>query len=437
MNIIKKLFVLVLSGAAWFQKRTKPVKLGIIVVILCMIFLGYQKITKKTSQPQYQTSRVEKGNIIVSIPTSGNVSTSNYATVTTESSGVVKKVYVKNGDSVKSGDPIAEIDLDMIGRQRESQALASYQSSKNSLENAKISLYTLQSTLFTKWKTFTDLAENSTYKNSDGSPNTENRTLPQFISTNDDWLAIEAQYKNQQNVIAQAQASTNSSWLSYQQTSPIIYAPISGTITGMSLQVGSVLTSQTNSSGTSTSQRIASIRTDTTPTITINLTEIDAPKIKAGNKATVTLDAFPGKTFTGQVVSIDSAGSESSGVTTYPAVIKLDTDVSDIFSNMSAETNIITQMKDNILLVPVSAIQTQNDSTYVRILKNGQIQQVPVETGISSDTQTEIVSGISEGDIVVTSITTTSNGTGTQRTQSIFSGGFGGTRSSGTVRIAR
>lgn len=411
----------------WFSKRSLLVKIIIILAIILLSWFAIPKLFKaKSQQPQYQTAQAEKGTLIVSVTASGQVSAANSATIDTQASGVVSKIYVENGQKVKAGDKIAEVDLDLVGKQRASQALASYQSAKNSLETAKINYYTLQSDMLTKWKTYMDIAQSSTYQNSDGSPKTDTRQLPQFMATDDDWLATEAKYKNQDNVVKQTQTALNSSWLSYQQSSPTIYAPISGTVTGLSLQVGSVLTSQSNTSGTATAQKIASIKTDAFPTVQINLTQIDTPKVKVGNKATLTFDAFPGKTFTGKVVGIDTIGTISSGVTTYPAVIKLDTEVEGIFSNMTASASIMTQMKDDVLLVPVSSVQTQNGQSTVRVMKNGKVEIVNVETGLSSSTQVEIVSGLSEGETVITSAVSSA---GTQprsgQSQSPF-GAFGG-----------
>jgi HlyD family secretion protein len=164
--------------------------------------------------------------------------------------------------------------------------------------------------------------------------------------------------------------------------------------------------------------------------MTVNMTQIDVPKIKIGNKVTVTLDAFSGKTFTGKVISIDSVGAVSSGVTTYPTVILLDTDSADILTNMTGQANIITDVKDEALLVPVSAIKTQTDGTSsVQIMKNGVPTTVTVEAGVSSDTQTEILSGVSEGDTIVTSTVSTGAKT-TSSTSSPFSL-FGNNRGGG------
>ena len=412
-----------------FVKFSLFLKIFILALLLATGWFTFSKVRGSQSQtPKYQTAEVEKGTLTVVVSASGQVSSQNSAVVDTQASGVVKKVYVKNGQKVKSGDKIAELDLDMIGQQRSSQSFAGYQSAKNNLETAKINYYALQSDLLTNWKTFMDLAQTSLYENSDKSPNTANRQLPEFMVTNNDWLGTEAKYKQQQNVVSQALTSLNSAWISYQQSSLIIYAPISGTVTGLSLQAGSVLTAQSNSSGTATSQKIASIQTDASPIIQVGLTQVDTPKVKVGNKVTVAFDAFPGKTFTGKVISIDTIGNVASGVTSYPAYIKLDSEIPEIFSNMTASANIISQIKDNVLLVPTNAVQSQNGTSIVRVMKSGQTQEVEVETGLSSGTQYEIVSGLKEGDtILIGSInqSTTSRQQNSQ-TRSPFSGIGGG-----------
>lgn len=431
MKLLPSLFQKLLLLKNWFIKSSLLTKIICIAIIGGLGWVTYSKLAANTSKtPQYQTASVEKGTLIVSIAGSGTISSANSATVTTQTSGVVKKLFVENGQQVKSGDEIAEVDLDMDGKQRAAQALASYQGAKNSLDNANATYYSLQSTLYTQWKSYMDISQNSTYQNPDGSANTGNRVLTPFTIAQDDWLAAEAKFKNQQGTIAQAQTSVNSAWASYQQASPIIYAPITGTISGLSLQIGSVLTAQTGSSGNSTAQRIANIKTTATPTVTVTLTEVDAPKVKIGNKATITMDALPGKTYTGKVVSVDTTGTISSGVTSYPAVIKLDTGGEEVFPNMSAQANIITYVKDNALLVPSGAVQNQGNQSTVRIMQKGKPVSVNVEVGLTSATQTEILSGVSEGDTIVTSV---SNGatspSSSNQTRSVFGGGgFGGFR---------
>ncbi|MDO8461187.1 MAG: hypothetical protein Q7S38_01955, partial [bacterium] len=113
----------------------------------------------------------------------------------------------------------------------------------------------------------------------------------------------------------------------------------------------------------------------------------------------------------------------TNGVTNYLITIKLDTESPEIFPNMAATTNIIIETKSDVLLVPSAVIQTQSGQSYVRILRNRAEVQIPVEVGISGDTQTEITSGLSEGDEVITGTITNSS---SQRNGSVFGTGTGG-----------
>ncbi|MBI4064937.1 efflux RND transporter periplasmic adaptor subunit [Candidatus Gottesmanbacteria bacterium] len=430
MGFIDRVKTKLISGMEWYRKASLIKKIAMVVVIALIGWLTLSRFAGKSSgQIQYQTAQALKGTLVVSLSASGQVSSANSASVTTQTSGVISKIFVKNGDVVKSGDPIAQVDLDMNGKQRASQALASYQNAKNQLASTQVAMFSLQSTMFSKWKTYTDIAENSTYQNPDGSPNAGNRTLTPFTTVQNDWLAAEAQYANQQNVVTAAQTSVGSAWASYQQSSPTIYAPISGVISGLSLQIGSVLTSQTSSTGTSTSQRIANIKTTAAPVAVVNLSEIDVPKVQLGDKVTLTMDAFSGQTFTGKIVSIDTTGTVSSGVTTYPAYIQFDTEVNDMYPNMGVDGKIITDVKDNVIIVPNSAIKMTNGQTTVSIMKNRKVSSVDVTTGAASDSETEIVSGINEGDVVVTGSTTIGSRTSSATTSpfnALGGRGFGG-----------
>jgi multidrug efflux pump subunit AcrA (membrane-fusion protein) len=431
MNIFKK-------GMQWFMLQALWIKIGLVVVSIGILVFGANALfgTKK-SATTYQTGVVEKGTLVVAVTGSGTVSSANNTNITTQATGVVSKLYVKDGDVVKSGDKIMEIDLDLDGKQTETQALASYQSAKNNVESAKANMYSMQSAMFTNWDSFMTIAQNGTYQYEDGTPNNINRSLPEFHIANDNWLAAEAKYKLQQNIVYQTQTSLSSAWSAYQKASSTVYAPISGTVSGLALQEGSVINSNASSQNSNVSNtKIANVKTDATPIVSINLTEIDVPKITIGDKATITLDAYPDKTFTGKVVSIDTVGSITSGVSTYPTVIKLDTDTTSILPNMAVSASIITNRKNDVLMVPTSSVQQNTDGTYyVQVMKNNIPTDVAVETGLSSDTSTEILSGLAEGDTVVTA-TMKAATTSTTTTTSPFST-FGGARTGGATRIGR
>lgn len=395
---------------------------GIILVVIGVIF--WQAKVKGSAAPVYQTTAASKGTIVSSVSVSGQVATAGSIAITSQASGVIKNIFVKNGDKVTAGQNLVEILPDQQSLQRQTQAYASYLQAKTSLDSANQTLYSLQSDMFTKWNTYMTLAQSSTYQNSDLSPNVANRQLPQFMSPYDDWLNTEAKYKNQQGVIAQAQAAVNSSWAAYQGVSPIITSPVEGTVKDITLMPGMTVSTQLNSQGTAAvSQKIASVATGSNAVAQFSLSEIDVNKVKEGQKATITLDALAGQTFTGHVIGVDTTGVVASGVTNYPITIQFDSPTRQILPNMSASANIITATKDNVITVPVSAVQSSGGQSVVRVLKNGQVTQVPVETGISSDSETEIISGINEGDEIVTG---TSTGTRSTGGASPFGGGFGG-----------
>jgi macrolide-specific efflux system membrane fusion protein len=93
---------------------------------------------------------------------------------------------------------------------------------------------------------------------------------------------------------------------------------------------------------------------------------------------------------------------------------------------MTTTAKIIINRKENVLLVPSGAVQSQDGQTYVQVMVSGQPQYVPVEAGLVSDTQTEIVSGLKEGDQVVTSTISSSNSQQTGTSPFSQTSGFGG-----------
>lgn len=404
-----------LIGKKWF--------LVVIVALLTFGIFYLRSSAKNPNQTTIQTAAVERGTLVSSVTASGNISTGGSVGITTQASGVVSQVYVKNGDAVSQGQKIADILLDQTGQQKQAAAWSSYLSAQNSLNSAQAKLNSFQSSLF---------KANQAFLNDKGiaNPSDGDKSDPKYIEENADWLQAEADYKNQQGVINQSQASLSNAWLAYQQASPIITAPISGTVNGLNLTPGLPIVNQATSNNTSATSQVGTIKVGQGKLqALVNLSQVDVVSVKPGQKVTLTIDAFLDKTFTGKVASIDINGVISSGVTNYPTTIDLDTTQDNIYPNMSVTAKIITLVKPDVLLIPSGAVQTQNGTSTVRVSKNGQVSTVTVETGESSDTQTEIISGLSEGDIVITGSTASS---ATSATTSPFGGGgFGILRTGG------
>ena len=417
MNLLKRLL-------SFVTKLNVKVKIVLVVIVVFLGYLIYSRFTTSSNTPQYQTAQVTKGTLVVSLTETGSVAVSNKVSIVTQASGIVSNVYVKSGQHVNAGDKIADVTLDTAGQQRQAQAYSALISAQNNLNNANAQAYTLQNQLF---------VANQKFVNDRGitNPTDQQKADPVYIEENAAWLAAEAAYKNQGSVIAQAQANVNNTSLAYQLTSGTIVAPTAGTISDLLITKGMQIGSSNTSAGSSTNtsnQTVASIQTGNATTVQVSVSEVDAPQVKVGQQATITFDALPNKTFTGKVLGINTTGTVSSGVVTYPAIIQLDESESDILPNMSATANIISKVDDNVLLVPSSAIQTVGSASTVRVMQNGQISSVAVQTGDSSNSQTVITSGLSEGQTVVTGQLSTSTGSASPFSSTNRTGGAGGGR---------
>jgi len=175
----------------------------------------------------------------------------------------------------------------------------------------------------------------------------------------------------------------------------------------------------------------------------VTLNEIDAAKVKVGDKATMTFDAISNLSVAGQVVELDPVGTVSQGVVDYNAQVALAEANNQVKPGMSVTANIVTQADQDVIAVPNAAITTQGGSSYVLepaspltdteiasssaggIMLSAAPQLVPVTVGLSNDTETEITSGVQAGDqIIVQTVKSTTATTGSSGASSLNAGAF-------------
>ena len=134
----------------------------------------------------------------------------------------------------------------------------------------------------------------------------------------------------------------------------------------------------------------------------ISLNEVDVAKVKVGQRVTLTFDAVEDLEITGEVAEVDAIGAVSQGVVSYNVKIVFDIQDNRIKPGMSVSAAIVLSSKPDVLLAPNGAIKTQNNLTYVEALVNGAPERRTVTVGSSNDTQTEILTGLTEGEAVIT-----------------------------------
>ncbi|MCL5010822.1 MAG: HlyD family efflux transporter periplasmic adaptor subunit [Patescibacteria group bacterium] len=217
-----------------------------------------------------------------------------------------------------------------------------------------------------------------------------------------------------------------------------VRAPFTGTVAAVNVKKGDPVSSGTVIATLLTKQMVAEI----------TLNEVDVAKAKVGQKATLAFDALPDLTLAGQVAEIDSIGTVSQGVVSYTVKITFAAanNGNDIKPGMSISANIITDIKTDVLMAPNSAVKSQGSNSYVEVPEqtedqaqlivnaNGVVlaqppKQQTIETGISNDTYTEIVSGLAQGDLVVSgtvSVQTSKTAPAGGQQNSLFRIGGGG-----------
>ena len=213
-------------------------------------------------------------------------------------------------------------------------------------------------------------------------------------------------------------------------------APFAGTIAKINIKKSDSVSSGTIVATLITEKQIAEI----------SLNEVDVAKIKIGQKATLTFDAVPNLAISGVVAEIDSVGTVSQGVVTYIVKISFDTQDNRVKAAMSVSAAIITDVKQEVLIVPNSAIKSQAGTSYVEMFDaplvlptDGLIgsiskiapRKIQVAVGLSNDSKTEITSGLKEGDEIITRTILPTTTTATTTAPSIFGSPAGGNRGGG------
>ncbi len=191
-----------------------------------------------------------------------------------------------------------------------------------------------------------------------------------------------------------------------------IRAPFNGMIAKLNVKVHDQASPSTALATIVTHDKIAQI----------TLNEVDVSKVRTGQRATLSFDALPNFTIAGTVTEVDSIGTVTQGVVNYTVKILFATEDDRIKPGMSVSASIITDTHTDVLVVPNSALgnngttvqvlpanlQTSSDASATRQAgTNGVTSPTPpeirqVQLGLASDQETEIVSGLSEGELVVT-----------------------------------
>lgn len=351
----------------------------------CWLF-GESKANHKVV---YETATVTKGEISESITATGTIEPVTEVTVGTQVSGIIDKIYVDYNSTVTKGQLIAEMDRVTLQSELASQR-AAYNGAKAEYEYQK--------------------------KNYERNKGLHEKQLISDV----DYEQIVYNYEKDKSSFESSQASLAKAErnLSY----ATITSPIDGVVTSRSVEEG-----QTVASGFSTPTLFTIAADLTQMQVVTDVDEADIAGIEEGQRATFTVDAYPNDTFEGVVTQIrlgqasssssSSSTTSSTTVVTYEVVIAAHNPDLKLKPRLTANVTIYTLDRKNVLSVPARALRftpekpligdkdivKDCESEYKLWTREGNTFTAhPVEIGISNGINTEIISGVNEGTVVIT-----------------------------------
>lgn len=380
------------------MKKTK------ILIILLILGVGgyfiYDKFFKvKDEKVEFITKKAKKGSFSKKVDATGEIFATELIDVGAQVSGQIKKLYVKLGDQVKKGDMIASIDSSTQQNSidnKEAQ-LAIY---KAQLESAKVAL-NIAKTQFDR--------ENALFSKNATSKQEFESAKNTFSSNSAKIKELEAQIK-QTNI----ELSTAKINLGYTK----ITAPRDGTVVSVQVEEGQTVNAN------QTTPTIVNIADLSHVKMKMQIAEGDITKIKVGTPVEYSILSEPTKKFQTTVSSIDpglttlsdgsygssssskssySSSSSSSSAVYYYAQSIVDNKDGILRIGMTTQNELLIANVEGAIIVPSIGIKKDENGTFVYVLKDGKPVKTAVKTGIKDNLDTQIISGINEGDEIITS----------------------------------
>jgi HlyD family secretion protein len=365
----------------------------ILIIAGIVIAIVVVSIVRKNSADdvlEVTLETLQTRSIRASILASGKLSHEEEVMLSTEVIGKVSALYVAEGDAVKEGQLLAQID-DEGPRAMVEQQRATTRMQEIAIESQKLRLANLQ----TQWERKNMIHERELLDDDTFEAATNELELARL-----DVKTREAQLEQARALLEEAEKN-----LSKTQ----VYSPLTGLVTSLDIKVGeTAISSTTNVPGSSlmTIANPSSIHTE------VNVDEADIADIKVGQEAEIVAIAYPDQPMKGVVKEIAiTAKPPTQNSTSLSFVVKIaitDTNNVVLRPGMSSRAEIFTNNNESVMAVPIQAIIINEDQAAnikemsVFRMEEGVARKVDVEVGISDDTYQEITSGLNPGDRIIT-----------------------------------
>jgi len=327
--------VLGAESSAQARKKRRRYVLGAVTVVIAAGF-GIWLVTARHDQPDFRTQETGRGNLIVTVSATGNLEPTNQVEVGVEVSGTVETVEVDYNDQVERDQVLARLDPTKFKAQVV-RSRAALQSAKARVLQAQATVEESRAQLgrLTRLRQVSKGADPSQH-DIDAARAALKRALADRASAKAD--------------VAQAQAALESAEIDLAKS--VIRSPVDGVVLERSVEPG-----QTVAASLQTPVLLVLAEDLTSMELHVSVDEADVGRVRAGQKATFNVDAYPDRTFSAKIAEVHYGAREVDGVITYEAVLNVDNADLSLRPGMTATATIVVEEVEDALLVPNAALR--------------------------------------------------------------------------------
>ncbi len=420
------------------RKKKIFIGVGILVVLGAVAFANFK--FKKTDGIVVNTEAIQKRRLEAIVNASGKIQPKRSVNISADTSGRVTELAVNEGDRVSKGQFLLQIDPRNL-RTRVQSGEASYAASRSQLEQLRLAMESSKVAL----QQAEDAARRQRELAKQGLTTREalDRAEAELRTRQADMKTQEQQLQTQRLNMQREQATLDNAKFDFQKVR--IESPIDGIVTRRNIEAGeTAIIGTMNNPGTV----LLTIADMSVIEAEVDVDETDIPSVELGQKAKITIDAMPGKSFTAKVTEIGnspiqtSAGAAAAAqATNFQVVLTVDGEIPNVRPGFTCTAEITTAVRENVTSVPIQAttvreVVVDDKGNVVREpqgpaaakrkpaagavqaaeLKPGQERKelegvfvvrdavavfVPVKTGIAGEKYFEVLSGVNEGDKVI------------------------------------
>jgi len=381
------------------------ITISALIITLFLIMSNYlNSVSVRT-----EVVKRQRLDITVTATSTGTIKSDREAKITAQRIGRITRLYFDEGDIVKEGQVVAELDSDeAYYNMRLSEATlsktrfildqmrASYESMKVDVEKNIEKAKAVMNEVDNRRKRLLELKERGYVTEMDVDMvqkeyEVAKANLDSTIASRENLRAKESEIRAQEEVVKEALNSFNLAKLNYEYS--FIRSPISGVITSRPVKIGE---------GVNKGSLVATIVSTESMYIEAFIDEADVARVRTGQVVNVTMDSYPGRIFRGEVFRISPVVLGGKQETrTFEVRVRLTEGDVHIKPGMSADIEIIVESIPDVIVIPSQSIVEREGKRYVYTVRDSRAHQRLVNTGRFNWTFFEVLSGINEGDEII------------------------------------